>query len=239
MNLEQVLAELKKHPPEAQSQALIQHLRHKFDSDLYLLCKYGLGYSAMTRKTHGPMCKILEEQLSRKLLVMPRGTFKSSIGVVGYSIASLTKDPNVRILIDSEKYDNSKNFIREIKGKVSDPVFKLLYGDWIEGGSWTEGEVVISKRTIVKKEANLTASGIGAGKTGQHYDKILHDDLNSHENSQNPEQRRKVLIHYKMNTSILDPGGEIVVIGTRYATDDVIGFILDNEVNPKGLLPSE
>ncbi len=74
---------------------------------------------------------------------------------------------------------------------------------------------------------------MGAGKTGQHYDVIIHDDLNTEENSDNPDQRKKILRHYKMNTSILEPDGILVVIGTRYATDDVIGHILDNEIGDK------
>jgi hypothetical protein len=31
-------------------------------------------------------------------------------------------------------------------------------------------------------------------------------------------------------TAILDPGGTILVIGTRYAANDCIGYILENEV---------
>ena len=32
------------------------------------------------------------------------------------------------------------------------------------------------------------------------------------------------------NTSILEPDGILVVIGTRYAVDDLIGHIIENEI---------
>ena len=65
---------------------------------------------------------------------------------------------------------------------------------------------------------------------GQHYDVIIGDDYNSDKNSANPEQRKKVVDHYRMNLSILEPEGIYVIVGTRYAADDVIGHILTNEV---------
>jgi len=50
--------------------------------------------------------------------------------------------------------------------------------------------------------------------------------------------RKKVINHFKMNTAILEPDGTYVIVGTRYAVDDVIGFILENEVGDerKGLI---
>ena len=79
---------------------------------------------------------------------------------------------------------------------------------------------------------------MGAEKTGMHFDVIIMDDLNSASNSNTPEARAKVRDHYRMNHAILEPGGIMLVIGTRYAADDVIGFILDTECSTKkeGLL---
>ena len=193
-----------------------------------------LGYKDITEFTHRPITDCLEDPGKRKLICVPRGCFKSSVGVVSYAIWCLLRDPNLRILIDSEVYENSKNFVREIRGKLESPVMARLFGNF-RSEHWTEGSITIAQRTKVYKEASITASGVGAGKTGQHYDIIIHDDLNSDKNSQNPEQRQKVIRHYKMNVSILEPGGTMVVIGTRYASDDVVGFILENEL--KGLIP--
>lgn len=226
-----LLARLSKHNPEIQKSALIHAIANEFKSSLFKTAKDLCGYQEITRYTHGKTIDALEAETKRKLIVMPRGTFKSSIGVVAFCVFLLINNPNIRILIDSEKYENSKNFIREIRGKLEDSRVTQLFGSF-RGAQWGEGEVTVAQRTKILKEASITASGIGAGKTGQHYDVIIHDDLNSEENSQNPEQRQKIIRHYRMNTSILEPDGIMVVIGTRYAVDDVIGVIIDTEVNP-------
>lgn len=217
-------------PPHLHKAALKHLIAEAYQSSVYLTAKSLCGYADMTEYTHGAMCRALQSPKKRKLLVMPRGTFKSSVGVVSFIVWLLICNPNIRIMIDSEKYQNSKNFIREIKGKLEQPEIIQLFGEFKSESKWAEGEFTIKQRTKLLKEASVTASGIGAGKTGQHYDVIICDDLNTEENSENADQRKKILRHYKMNTSILEPGGTLVVIGTRYAMDDVVGYILDNEV---------
>lgn len=219
--------------PEQQLKVYQQALRDQYRESLYHCCKYLLSYSDLTARTHGDMIKALQSQTKRKLIVMPRGTFKSSIGVVGYSVSRLIQNPNLRILIDSEVYDNSKNFIREIKGHFENQKLIDLYGSFKTDSNWSEGSITIKQRTKILKESSITASGIGAGKTGQHYDLIIHDDLNSPKNSGTPEAREKVWQHYQMNTAILEPEGEIIVIGTRFSADDVIGRIMSQEIEQK------
>lgn len=207
----------------------------EYRESLYKTAKRLLGYRDMTRRTHGATCEALESETKRKLIVMPRGTFKSSVAVVAYSIWALLRNPNERILIDSEIFSNSKNFIREIRSKLESPELTNLFGAF-QTKNWNEGEITIAQRTKTFKEASITASGVGAQKTGQHYSIIIHDDLNSAKNSENPEQRKKVLDHYKLNISILEPDGVLILVGTRYAVDDVIGFALANEVDKTGFL---
>jgi len=215
---------------EIELEAHKEALRILYKKSLYATAKHLCGYKDMTKHTHGHMIACLEADTPRKLIVLPRGTFKSSVGVVAYAIWKLLNNPNERILVDSEVYTNAANFIREIKGILLSEQFRELFGDWSEGRSWTEGELTIAARTQNYKEASITASGIGAVKVGQHYSIIIGDDLNSGNNSGTIEGRRKVLDHYKMNQAILEPEGTYVVIGTRYAVDDVIGSILSNEL---------
>lgn len=223
------LTDLKKHPPEIAVAALKQAIAHEYRQSLYKTAKHLLGYRDITWLTHGPIIEALESDSEGVLVVVPRGCFKSSICDVSYPIWSLLKNPDDRILIDSEKYENSKNFIREIKGKLTDPDVVEVFGDF-RGPQWGEGEITVKQRVKVLKEASITASGIGAGKTGQHYHQILHDDVNTHENSQTPEGRKKVIDHVRMNMSILEPGGRMVFSATRYASDDVPGWLLDSVI---------
>lgn len=216
--------------PEEQLDGIKAGLAEVFRGSLYKTAKHLCGFKQMTRRTHGEVVQALESNTLRKLLVLPRGTFKSSIGVVAYPLWLLINNPNLRILIDSEVYGNSKNFLREIKSVIQSERFIEIFGDWKTLDNWNEGEITISKRTKAFKEASITCGGIGTIKVGQHYDVIIGDDYNSGNNSETIEGRKKVIKHYQMNLAILEPNGTYVIIGTRYASDDVIGWILENEV---------
>lgn len=230
------LVELSRTSPTQALATGLGILRQQYNDSLYDLAKYGLGYNQLTLFTHGEMVQVLESDRKRKLVVMPRNTFKSTIGVVAYAIWRIRRNPNIRILIDSETFQNSKNFMREIKAHLTGSLLTGLDGVYrgapLCGGPelWNESELIIRQRTVARKEATITCGGIGVVKVGQHYDLIIGDDYNSRKNSMTPEARAKVVNHYKMNTAILDPEGEYVIIGTRYAADDVIGHILVNEI---------
>jgi len=229
---------LSQYPPDTHIQGLMNGKRDIYRSSLYHTAKVLVGYTDTNRRTHGDMIRALESPSHRKLIVMPRGTFKSSIAVVAYSIWRLLRNPNERILIDSEVYTNSKNFLREIKAHLEGEEITTLFGNFKSNSGWSEGEITIAQRTKPYKEASITCGGIETVKVGQHYSVIIGDDLNSGNNSATPEMRKKVINHFKMNTAILEPDGTYVIVGTRYAVDDVIGFILENEVGDerKGLI---
>lgn len=212
--------------------AIQEETRRSLKSSLYLLAKNLLGFTDLTWFTHGKMIEAIEEDTDRKCIVMPRGTFKSSICSVAAPIWWLIRDPNERVFLDSEVYTNSKNFLREIKGHVTGERFKSLFGSW-KSGNWNEAEITIAPRRKVYKEASITCGGIGTVKVGQHYSKIIGDDYNSGNNSATGDARQKIITHYKMNTAILDPGGVYMIVGTRYAIDDIIGFVIENEIYPK------
>lgn len=224
------LATLLPHTPEVQRDTLLELLRRSYRDSLFATTKHLLGYRDVNWRTHGDVFRALEAPTRRKLIVMPRGTFKSSICSVAFPIWLLLRNPELRILIDSELYTNSKNFLREIAGHLLGRDVSALFGG-MKGSTWNEGELTIARRTKVLKEASLTASGMGAGKTSQHFDVIICDDLNSPENSGTIEMRQRVVMHYRYNQAILEPQGTLVVVGTRYSADDVPGVILRNEVN--------
>lgn len=227
---------LNAYPLEVQAQAYKELVAEQFKSSLYKTCRVLLGMQDVNHETHDDMIAALEAPTPRKLIVMPRGTLKSSIGVVGYTIQWLIKNPNIRILIDSEVYTNSKNFLREIKAHLESKRLVDIFGEFKSDNNWSEGELTIKQRTKPLKEASVTCGGIGTVKVGQHYDIIIADDLNSKNNSDTTEGCARVLDHYKMNISLLEPDGIYAVIGTRYSQADVIQYIIDNEIEYAGLL---
>ena len=176
------------------------------------------------------MIRALEAPTKRKLIVMPRGTFKSSIACISYPMWLLEHNPNLRICINSEVYSNSKKFISQIKSHYESEKFRLIFGDRIGSDNWTQSELTLSTRKKKLKEPSLSASAISTARVGQHYDCYVHDDLNSDKNSANQDQREKVWNHYRMALSILEPDGILVLVGTRYSADDVIGMVSQHEL---------
>jgi hypothetical protein len=205
-------------------------LKRVYDKSLYSYAKTFLGLSDINRRAHGDMVRVLEDDARRKLIVMPRGTFKTTIASVAFPLWLLTKNPNLRIMLDSEIFTNSKMRMREIKSHMDSRKWHELYGDW-KGPVWSDNELIVKPRTKILKEPSIFASGIGASKTGVHADVIIADDLNTAKNSNTKEQIEKVYEHYKYYTSILEPGGTIVVVGTRYSNLDIFGRVIDNELD--------
>jgi hypothetical protein len=228
------LSRLDKIPKIVATKGLRSIRADLYADDLFVLCRYGLGFKDVSWSTHGPIIEILEAPSNRKLIVVPRGTLKSTIACVGYPIWRLLRNPNERILIDSEIYTNSKNFIREIKGHLESPSLTSLYGTF-KTNNWNEGEITIQQREKIFKESSITAGGIGTTKVGQHYTVICGDDYNSNHNSMTVEGRKKVIDHFRYNISILEPGGTYIITATRYAEDDIPGFILSELLGQKDI----
>lgn len=208
-------------------------LREFFKRDLFAFAHF-LGYKDVCKATHGEMVACLQAPLQRKLITVPRGAFKSSVASITYPLWKLIRDPNERILIDTEVYTNAVLYLRVIKEHIKSEQFKALFGD-LEGAVWQEGSIVLKSRTKKYKEPSITCGSITTTRVGMHYSTIIGDDYNSRENSKSPELAQKVVDHYRYNLNILEPDGEYVIIGTRYSENDLIGFILRDLLGQKEL----
>lgn len=236
--------------------------------DLYYLTKYILGYDKMETHVHEDLCqytrpllptrppgeyefpeetgerKGLESQFLRKnnnlLLLMPRGTFKSSVITIGFSLQFILNDPDCRILIDSETYGKAKAFLTEVKGhlEMNDKyrqIFKVIHGVYPDEEKrrndllWTNTELNIACRKRWRKEPTFSCAGIDVTKNGMHYDLIICDDLHSEKNVTSKEQIEQVIDHWKLAYSLLDPNKPMIIIGTRWHELDLYQHILDNE----------
>lgn len=172
------------------------------------------------------------------LILMPRGTFKSSVVTIGFTLQMILNEPDCRILIDSETFAKAKAFLAEIKGHLEAneayrEIYKTLYDSYPDSRKrddlWSDSQINISARKRARKEATVSCGGVDVTKNGMHYDLIIMDDLHSELNTMNKEQIEKVVQHYKLAYSLLDPGKPMIVIGTRWAYTDTYQYILKNE----------
>ena len=208
-------------------------MKNAAKKSLFVFANVFLGYKDVSPFTHKDIIKALESTVTRKLICVPRGSLKSSLGCVAYPLWLLINNHNLRILIDSELFTNSTTFLREIRAHLENNLLVSVFGDF-KTKTWNETEIIIKQRTHPYKEASITVGDVGTTKVGQHFDVIIGDDYNSPSNSNTPEKAQKVIDHYKYNLSILEPNGTYVIIGTRYSENDLIGYILREQLQISG-----
>lgn len=203
-----------------------------------------IDFTPKIRMENGKPSKIMSDQFDRNrnkvLILMPRGTFKSTIVTVGFTLQYILNNPDARVLIDSETYGKAKNFLAEIKGHLEDnpkfrAIFKHLYGVYPDDSKkdpsvrWTDASVDLACRTRKLKEPSISCSGIDRSINGMHFDLIIQDDLHSERNVTNKDQIEQVIEHRKLAMSLLDPGRELVTIGTRWDFQDAYSHILSKQ----------
>jgi predicted phage terminase large subunit-like protein len=76
------------------------------------------------------------------------------------------------------------------------------------------------------REATVTAASPKAITTGQHYTKMFFDDLVNANNFRNVELLDKLESEFYHFLPLLDPGGEVLVTGTRYSFADLYARII-------------
>lgn len=260
MDIEQALK-------QAQRVAKLE-IAKRAQTDLFFLAKHILDYDLMEEDTHQTMCDytvpLIHQELAKpkeeipllvydkhegtndqydpkknfSMFLLPRGTFKSSVITIAFSIQNILNDPDARILIDSETFSKSKAFLAEIKGHLVGndklrEIYHTLFGmypdDKKKSDLWSDSQLNVAARRKPRKEPTFSCAGVDVTKTGMHYDLIIMDDLHSEKNVTTKEQIDQVIQHYKLAISLLDPGKPLIVIGTRWHYADLYQYILDYE----------
>lgn len=206
----------------------IEEVKKLCQESLYFLCTQFLGYKDWD-KVHDDVERFLRKPARKKALMLPRGHLKTSIVTMGYTIQQILRNPNIRILIGNGVWDISRNFLSEIKAQLENSQLKYLFGEF-QSARWNADEIIVKQRTKPLASATVVTTGVEAETTGGHYDLILLDDLIGLQNSQTPEQRSKVKRFRRSMINLLDPGGELIEIGTRWHLDDTFSEIFDKEM---------
>lgn len=170
----------------------------------------------------------LDAPENMKLILVPRGHLKSSVITIAKPIQWLLRDPNERILIANAVWDNARHFMWKIQDYLTDKsILPHLFGNFVSK-RWNQDEFVIAQRTVAHAEPSIATTGLEKTQTSQHYTKILMDDLVVRENIGTKEQKQKVITFFKDTLDLLEPSGELVIVGTRWANGDLYQYIIEN-----------
>lgn len=211
-----------------QSEEQLKEIKGLTAQSLYMLCTQFLGYKDWD-VVHDDVERLLRRPARKKALLLPRGHLKTSFVTIGFTIQCILKNPNVRILIGNGVWDIARSFLSEIKAQLESSQLKYLFGEFVSA-RWNADEIIVKQRTKPLKEPTVMTTGVEAETTGGHYDIIILDDLIGLQNSQTPEQRQKVKRFRRSMINLLEPGGLLIEIGTRWHLDDTFSEIFEKEM---------
>ena len=180
------------------------------------------------------------------IMVGGNHTYIDSYGVIdhnttifteGASAWELLRNPELRIRITNQIAGKAEDFMHTVKDIFdSNPFFAVLYPEYVPVPNqerWNQTEIVLPNRVRKRREASVESGGVGGASEGHHYDLHVIDDmiglaaLNAgHQSGAEMARTRnwfwgseKTLLQ-SMKTS------RVLVVGTRYAVDDVYDDII-------------
>ncbi len=157
------------------------------------------------------------------ITIPPRESKSTTVAVVG-TLFALSRDPDERVILasyaDSLAWEHSRS-ARALIAEHADLLGVALSTDKTSAGRWT----------VDGHNGGLLAVGIGSGITGFGAGLMLVDD--AHKNAQDADSaasRARVVAEFRQTLlTRVHPGGSVVIIGTRWHEDDLIGQLLRDE----------
>ncbi len=167
-----------------------------------------------------------------KMVLWPRGSFKSAVFDIGLCAWLIAKNPNIRILVCSETAKQAIEFTEKCMEIIDSAWYRERFGIH-KGAKWKPGtgsfKSALRTRTEIK-EPTLQATGVGEVRTGMHWDWVIMDDVCSQKNTTTQEGIEKLWFWFGETLAQLDPGCKLLVIGTLHHYADIYCRI---QKNPK------
>lgn len=208
--------------------AAIDEIRKLAESDFVSFVKVVAPYNVMG-VCHEDLCKFLTNPSLKpyRLVLYPRGHRKSFYAAM-YACWRIVCDPSISIVYLSATSDLAESQLRTIKGTLDSPIVRKIWPDLInvdEGKreKWTSTEICVDdprRKAEGTRDSTVKAGGLTTNITGAHCDLIILDDMVVPKNN-TEEGRRQVMSQYSQLQSILNPGGMILAVGTRYHPKDI------------------
>jgi predicted phage terminase large subunit-like protein len=218
------------------AQTLYTAKKNYYSKNFYEFNRDVLKWPDIYEPLHRKVCDFITNNINTKklLLLLPRGTFKSSIVTVGYSLYRIANNPNERILIANATRPMSVQFLSQIKNHLQrNDEYKKIFGDLSQtADSWREDRIYVAReKSYEQKEPTVWAQGIESNVVGSHFDLAILDDVVARENISSKEQIDKVKNFYKDALDLIDAEKghkKVIIIGTTWHWDDLYQWIQDD-----------
>lgn len=224
--------------PEQMTKAEVVGLRESVLSNFSYFTQLFLDPAYFDENFHTGVCDFMQNSKPDKLIVLPRTFLKTTIAAAMYGLWRGTKDPTIRILITSNTTPNAKKTLRTVRDIVeNNEYYQLLFPEVIPNFSkvrWSD-ECACLKRPVDHPEGTFEAAGIGSNIIRRHFNIIIEDDtvapkkdeLTGEEAMPSKDDIEKAVGFHKLTIPLLiDEDDERIVIGTRWASYDLINHVI-------------
>lgn len=215
----------------------IEEIRKLAETDFISFVKLVAPYNVMGT-CHEELCKFLTNPSLKpyRLVLYPRGHRKSFYAAM-YTAWRIVRDPSVSIVYLSATSDLAESQLRTIKSTLDSPIVRKFWPELVNADEgkrekWTTTEICVDdprRKSEGTRDSTVKAGGLTTNITGAHCDLIVLDDMVVPKNN-TEEGRRQVISQYSQLQSILNPGGAILAVGTRYHPKDIYSTMQETMV---------
>lgn len=203
---------------------------------LYTYADYQMGW------VHKEICDTLDQFLRdaeaqkspRLIICQPPRSGKSEIVSRRFPAYALGKNPDLQIIATSYSSDLVSRFNRDVQRIIDDDIYREIFPSTTLNGRNVKTDTRASYiRTsdlfeVVGHKGSYRSTGVGGGITGQGADILIIDDpIKDRAEANSPTIREKLWDWYTSTAyTRLSPGGGVIVMATRWHTDDLIGRLI-------------
>lgn len=205
-----------------------------FEPDKHM---YGPLHQEMCRNAQAPAYgrdgkEIPDARPRRHIYMYPRGHFKTTIFTVAKCTQEILANPGIRILILSAKDEHAATMSDQIRSFFArNEKLAAMFAPWCAvrefdaKSEWTTPARAFFNITT-KREPSIVAAGFKSKLASKHYDLVILDDPID-EDDTTELGRQEALSNFNKVVPLLDMGGRLVVVGTRYHYDDLYQRLMD------------
>lgn len=176
------------------------------------------------------LCDKLQDKMSRKgdrlLVCFPPGHGKSTVSSLYYPAFYLSKNPKHNIITVSHTESFAEQWGRKVRNLMMSDEYKFLFPEIkVADDSRSAG------RWDLINGGSYYATGVGGTVTGRRADMVICDDLlKGIDDAESKLVRDNMWDWWGSDLSTrLKPSGVMVIIGTRWHLDDIIGRVMAAE----------
>jgi predicted phage terminase large subunit-like protein len=190
----------------------------------------GFQFPAHLRLLADELEEVERGQLRRLVLTLPPRHGKSLLASTIFPAWYLGRDPSRSVIFATYSEELSTDFGRRVRNVAADPIFRVVFPE-----ARISPDAASVHRFALTAGGTYYATGRGGAITGRGADLLLLDDLVKDAEEARSEAVRTSVREFfeRVAFTRLQPGGAVVLIGTRWNLDDLIGVVLEERAGER------